>query len=63
MSVPSDNNVAAKVFEKVSKYKGLEIKVEKIWYLKTKAIPVVVVALGLIKKGTNVFIEKIPGSP
>ena len=34
-----------------------------MWHLKTKTIPVVVVALGLIKKGTNAFIEKIPGSP
>ena len=34
MSVPSDNNVAAKVFEKLSKYKDLEIEVEKMWHLK-----------------------------
>ena len=63
MSVPSDNNVAAKLFEKLSKYKDLEIEVEKMWHLKTTTIPVVVGALGLIKKGTNAFIEKIPGSP
>ena len=63
MSVPSDNNVAAKVFEKLSKYKDLEIEVEKMWHLKTTTIPVVVGALGLIKKGTNAFIEKILGSP
>ena len=30
---------------------------------KTTTIPVVVGALGLIKKGTNAFIERIPGSP
>ena len=63
LSVPSDSNVAAKVFEKLSKYKDLEIEVEKMWHLKTKTIPVVVGSLGLIKKGTNTFIEKIPGSP
>jgi len=63
MSVPSDNNVAAKEFEKLSKYKDLEIEVGKMWHLKTTTIPVVVGALGLIKKGTNVFIEKILGSP
>jgi len=63
MSVPSDNNVAAKEFEKLSKYKDLEIEVGKMWHLKTTTIPVVVGALGLIKKGTNAFIEKIPGSP
>ena len=62
MSVPSDNNVAAEMSEKLSKYKDLEIEVEKMWHLKTKTIPVVVGALGLLKKGTNAFIEKIPGS-
>lgn len=63
MSVPSDRNVSAKVFEKLAKYKDLEIEVEKMWHLKTKTIPVVVGALGLIKKGTNQFLEKIPGNP
>ena len=67
MSVPSDNTAAAKVFEKLSKYTDLEIEIEQMWHLKTnlktKTIPVVVGALGLIRKGTNDFIEKIPGSP
>ena len=63
MSVPSDNNVAAKVFEKLSKYKDLEIEIEKMWHLKTKTLPVVVGALGLIRKGTADFIDKLPGSP
>ena len=63
MSVLSENSGAAKVFEKLSKYKDLNIEVEKMWHLKTNTILVVVGALGLIKKGTNVFIQKIPGSP
>jgi len=62
MGVPSDN-VAGKVFEKLKKYKDLEIEVDKMRHLKTTTIPVVVGALGLIKKGTNAFTEKIPGSP
>ena len=63
MNVLSENNVAAKVFEKLSKQKDLEIEVEKMWHLKTKTILVVVGALGLKQKSTNAFIEKIPGSP
>lgn len=63
MSVPSDRNVAAKTFEKLSKYKDLEIEVEKMWHLKTCTIPVVVGALGLIKKGAKEFVSKIPGNP
>ena len=63
MSVPSDRNVSAKVFEKLSKYKDLEIEVEKMWHLKTKTLPVVIGALGLIKKDTDKFLEQIPGKP
>ena len=47
------------MFEKLSKYKDLEIEVEKMWHLKTTTIPLVAGTLGLIKKGTNAFIEKI----
>ena len=63
MSVASDNNVAAKVFEKFSKYKDLEIEIEKIWHIKVKTTQIVIGALGLIRKGTSDFIDKIPGSP
>ena len=63
MSIPSDRNVSAKVFEKLSKYKDLEIEVEKMWHLKTKTLPVVIGALGLIKKDTDKFLEQIPGNP
>ena len=62
MSIPSDRNVSAKVFEKLSKYKDLEIEVEKMWHLKTKTLPVVIGALGLIKKDTDKFLEQIPGN-
>ena len=63
ISVPSDNTVAAKVFEKLSKYRDLEIEIDQMWDLKTKTLPVVVGALGLIRKGTADIIDKIPGSP
>ena len=39
MSVPSDSNISAKKFEKLSKYKDLEIEIAKMWKTKTKAIP------------------------
>ena len=52
MSVPSDSNISAKKFEKRSKYKDLEIEIAKKWKTKTKAIPVIVGTLRMIKKGT-----------
>ena len=62
MSVPSDKNVSSKTFEKLSKYKDLEIKIGKMWHLRARTIPVVIGALGLVKKGTKEFLDKIPGN-
>ena len=62
MSVPSDSNISAKEFEKLSKYKDLEIEIVKIWKMKTKTIPVVVGALGMIKKGAQKYVNEIRGN-
>ena len=53
MSVPSGKNVSAKVFLKLSKYKDLEIEIANMWHMKVKTIPVVVGALGVIKKSSS----------
>ena len=55
-------NISAKEFEKLSKYKDLQIEVERIWQLKTSIIPIVVGAIELVKKGTAKHLEKIPGT-
>ena len=60
-AVPADKNISLKEFQELSKYKDLEIEVTKMWKLKTKTISVVVGALGMIKKGTQNFIDEIPG--
>ena len=62
MAVPSERNVATKEIEKIAKYKDLEIEISKMWSMKTKVIPVVIGALGLIRKGINRYIEQIPGN-
>ena len=41
--------------------KGIEI--QKMWHLKAIVIPVVVRALGMIKKKTEGHIKRIPGNP
>ena len=61
--VPADKNISLKEFQKLSKYKDLEIEVTKMWKLKTRTIPVVIGTLGMIKKGTQNFIDQIPGKP
>ena len=51
------------MFQKLSKFKDLEIDVKKMWKLKTKTNPVVIGALGMIQKGSQDFIAQIPGKP
>ena len=61
--MPADKNVSVAEFEKLPKYKDLEIKVEKLWHMKTVTIPVVTGALGMIKNGNEKHLEQTPGSP
>ena len=60
--VPSDSNISAKEFEKLSKYKNLEIGIAKMWKMKAKPIPVILGALGMIKKGTQKYVNEVPGN-
>ena len=61
VSVPSENNTSIKVAEKISKYKDLEIEINRMWGMKTIVLPIVIGALGLIKKGTEKFTDQVPG--
>ena len=63
MTVPSDRNLSIKEYEKMSKYKDLEIEIQKMWHLKVTMIPVVIEALGMIMKKTEGHIKRIPGNP
>ena len=51
MTVPSDRNIVLKETEKKSKHKDLELEIQRMWHMKTVVIPVVVGALGPVKKG------------
>ena len=63
MKISADKNVSVVEFEKLSKYKGLETEVEKLWHMETAIIPAVIAALDFIKKGTEKHLEQIPASP
>ena len=63
MSIPTDQNIAVKEFDKLSKYKDLEIEIGRMWNLKATTVPVIVGALGMIKKGCQKHLDKIPGQP
>ena len=61
-AMPSDNNTSTKVSEKRSKYKDLEIEITRMWQMKTEIIPVVIGALGVIKKGSEKVVREILGN-
>ena len=56
MSFSSDRNIALKKIEKKSKYKDLELEVQRMWQMKTVMIPVVV---GTVKKKMVENIKKV----
>ena len=60
LSVPSDSNISAKDFEKLSKCKDLKIEIVKMWKMKTKTIPVIVEGLAMTKKGTHKYVNESP---
>ena len=60
VTVPADKNISLKEFQKLPKYKYLEIEIQEMWKLKNKIIPVVTGALDMIKKDTQNFIDQIP---
>ena len=41
MSMPSDGNISAKEFQKLSRYKDLGIEIAKTCKMKTKTMPVI----------------------
>ena len=61
-TIPLDTNTSVKTTEKLTKCKELEIKVERMWGLKTTTVPVVMGALGAIKKYMGNCSYKIRGN-
>ena len=59
MTVPSDRKIALKEIEKKSKYKDLELEIQRMCHMKAIVIPVVVGALGTVKKGLVENIKKV----
>ena len=62
LTVPSDGNIALKEMERKGKYKDLELEIQRMWHMKTVVIPVVVGALGTVKKGMVENIKKLSES-
>ena len=61
VAVPADKNVTIKEFEKRSKYKDLEIEIQRMWKMETEVLPVVIGALGVVTKVLKESLRKLPG--
>ena len=57
MTVPSDRNIALKEIENKSKYRDQELEIQRI--IIPVVIPVVIAALGTVKKGMIENIKKV----
>jgi hypothetical protein len=57
-----DRNVIKKEAGKFLKYKDLTIKIQRMWNVKTKVIPVIIGATGTISKSFRKYVSNIPGN-
>lgn len=62
VAVPSDYNITEKEAEKRLKYKDLQIEIERMWNMKTKIIPIIIGATGLVSNNTPQQLKEIPGN-
>ena len=58
VAIPACHNVVTKEAEKISKYRDLEIEIQKCWDLKTvRTIPIVIGALGTVTRGIKDYLK------
>jgi len=61
LAVSGDRNVIKKESEKILKYKDLTVEIQRMWNVKTKAIPVIIGATGAVSKSFRKYVSNIPG--
>ena len=61
VAISGDRNVVKKEAEKILKYKDLTIEIQRMWNIKTRAIPVIIGATGAISKSFRKHVSNIPG--
>jgi len=62
VTIREDRNVIKKEVEKILKYKELAIEIQRMWNIKTEAIPVKIGANGTISKPFRKYVSNIPGN-
>ena len=62
VAIWGDRNLIEKEAEKILKYKDLTIEIQRMWNVKTKAIPVIIGTTGTISKSFRKYVSNIPGN-
>jgi len=60
IAIPDYSNFSTKETEKLRKYKDLEIKLSRMWKVRTKTVPVITGALGTIREGLDQKLHFLP---
>ena len=61
VAISGDRNVIKNEANKILKYKGVTIEIQRTWNVKTKVIPVIIGATGTISKSFRKYVSNIPG--
>ena len=62
VAISGDRNVIKKAAEKILKYKDFTKKIQCMWNVKTKVIPVIIGATGTISKTFTKYVSNTPGN-
>jgi hypothetical protein len=62
VAIPGDRNVIKKEAEKILKYKGLTVEIQRMWNVKARVIPVIIGATGTISTSFRKYVSCIPGN-
>ena len=61
VAIPSDYNIQKKATEKMSKYVYLYIECQRMWNKKVEVMPIIIGATGIVEKGIQSYLQRIPG--
>jgi len=59
VAISGDRNVIKNETENILKYKDLTTEIQRMWNVKTKVIPVIIVATGTISKSFRKYVSNI----
>jgi len=62
VAIAGVRNGTKKEAEKILKYKDLTTEIQRMWNVKTRAIPVIIGATGTISKSFRKYVSNIPGN-